>query len=638
MVKIFCGDDTDSFNDQRLALTFTADGVDLTDCTAEVEFLGQKRTFSTVTDGGSLSFSFSAAETRAMKCGVWPVTIRLLDSNGRVRTVDNTQRIKVTKDVNEAYADAEQELTVALTSGGSLPEIPDTIDAVAADSVGEFKAKFNQLLNLLRGTAAAVAFMLGCTAFGAVADTATLNDVPGNAAIVTNVSFSGLATTAELTAATNDVLDAAAAAVPNIVTNEIITGYTEWTFRTWDESDFQPDNSAWQLEWMDTSWVILYRPADLTDAVWTSMPSGENGTSGMITCTRIVDEETQLAWVDVSRTPIMKNALELARLADLPPLTNGLLTAEADPVWAAQKEQYATTNTTTTLAQNVGTLWSYVYGNSVWIAVTNYMRTVSGVSPSFQLWEVRDGATNLVYWSKEEITNVTSDLIHDCKTNLETTVANAVAEMPQKAWSKYQSATGQDAPDGVTIISTPMIQLTGGGEWYRYVDTSSNSVWLLKSNGLTTMGGDTNGYFRILDDEGNTTFEVRKTDSYLVDAIAESVSFNGNGDFVVSYTANAQPEMHTATSLSGATWYAEGEDANISVAWSNSGGVWTATISQAVRNNALFVYAKVLQQGETAIINTAPTRFDGGILLNGTKYSIVPYTTGGKTYLTLEAQ
>ena len=207
--------------------------------------------------------------------------------------------------------------------------------------------------------------------------------------------------------------------------------------------------------------------------------------------------------------------------------------------------------------------------------------------------------------------------------------------MPDKAWSKYQSATGNEAPDGVTIVSTPTIQLTGGGEWYRYVDVASNSVWFLKSNGLHTFGGDTNGYFRILDDEGNATFEVRKTDSYLVDAVASSVHFDADGNFCVSFQSNVQPVIYTTATLEHPNFLPEGEDPNVTVTWTQSGGVYTATLEQAVKGPSLFAYAKVEVQGETVIRNTVPTDLQGGIIVNGVKYNVGTATINGNTVLTL---
>ncbi|MBP3405880.1 MAG: hypothetical protein J6N18_07235 [Kiritimatiellae bacterium] len=196
MVKIFSGDDTNFRDDQRLALTFSAPDVDFEGCTAELEFLGHRRVFPSVSDGGRLSFSFSADETRGMPVGVHRVTICLRDASGRVRTIDNTQRIKVTDDVNEAYGDAEQELKVSVvgaSGGASLPEIPNFLSAEPSDSIGDFKAKYNRLLDVLRGVAVVLA-VLACfpvsaqvIEIGGTPAYGPLNDLPGTTPIMTNV-------------------------------------------------------------------------------------------------------------------------------------------------------------------------------------------------------------------------------------------------------------------------------------------------------------------------------------------------------------------------------------------------------------------------------------------------------------------
>ena len=369
------------------------------------------------------------------------------------------------------------------------------------------------------------------------------------------------------------------------------------------------------------------------DVGWPVMPDGWRGGVQVNNGSQIYHFERHGGNLGIARLSDITNIVTKEYVEDLG-IESGIQ-VETDPAWTAAKGEYAKTGTVAQVSEAVGTLWSYVYGDSVWIAVTNYMRTVGGVSPSFQLWEVRNGATNLVYWSKEEITNVTHDLIYDCKTNLEQTVRNAVADMPDKAWSKYQSATGNEAPDGVTIVSTPTIQLTGGGEWYRYVDVASNSVWFLKSNGLHTFGGDTNGYFRILDDEGNATFEVRKTDSYLVDAVASSVHFDADGNFCVSFESNIEPVIYTTASLESPNFLPQGDDPNVTVTWTQSGGTYTATLEQAVKGPSLFAYAKVEVQGETVIRNTVPTDLQGGIIVNGVKYNVGTATINGNTVLTL---
>ena len=289
------------------------------------------------------------------------------------------------------------------------------------------------------------------------------------------------------------------------------------------------------------------------------------------------------------------------------------------------------------LEENVGVLWQYVLGDTVWFAVTNYLRTVEGVVPSLQLWEVRDGATNLVYHSTEEITNVVASE----SAKLRTEITNA---MPSKAWSRYQSATGAENPQpgDITIVSTPSIMMTGGGEWNRYVHTDGSSVWVLRSNGLTTFGGGSNGsFFAVQDDEGNTLFEIRRTDSYEVDALPGSTGFDGD-DFQVTYNLPASgnpPTLYASTNLATTAFAAEEngsiDSLGITVNWASSGGLWRATVVQDVKAPALFVHAKALQEGSVVVRNNAPTALSGGIYIGNTKYTVGTAVISGHTVLTL---
>ena len=290
------------------------------------------------------------------------------------------------------------------------------------------------------------------------------------------------------------------------------------------------------------------------------------------------------------------------------------------------------------LEENVGVLWQYVLGDTVWFAVTNYMRTVEGVVPSLQLWEVRDGATNLVYHSTEEITN----FVNAATAALRADLTNSLAD---RAWSKYQSATGADNPQPgeITIVSTPSVMLTGGGEWNRYVNTGGSAVWVLKSNGLATFGGGTNGtFFAVQDDEGNSQFEIKRTDSYEVDAIASSCGWDQSGNFQVTYNLPASgnpPTLYASTNLATTAFAPEEngtiDSLGIDVSWAASGGLWQATITQDVTAPALFVHAKALQEGSIVVRNKAATDLQGGIFIGNTKYSIGTATISGHTVLTL---
>lgn len=303
-------------------------------------------------------------------------------------------------------------------------------------------------------------------------------------------------------------------------------------------------------------------------------------------------------------------------------------------------------NDAATAKQNSETALRIVLGESVWFAVTNYMRTAEGVIPSLQLWEVRDGVTNLVYDSREEITNTVRALTTELRTELE-------SRIPSKAWGNYQSdGTDNPQPGEVAIVNQPTVILTGGGTFNKYVEVGDSSVWVLQSSGPVSFGGNTNGnFFAVLDDEGNAHFRVAKTDSYDLPAFISDILTRQSQNHILIYTATTNrhgnavsehPTLSVCSDLKDSLWYEEvdGEiDAlGISVSWTKDDTIpaWVATVTPDTYPPRLFFRCKVKQEGGVAVINTAPTRFDGGIQLGNGTYRLVPYTTGGKTYLTVE--
>ena len=303
-------------------------------------------------------------------------------------------------------------------------------------------------------------------------------------------------------------------------------------------------------------------------------------------------------------------------------------------------------NDAVTAKLNAETAMRIVLGESVWFAVTNYMRTVEGVIPSLQLWEVRGSATNLVYDSREEITNTVRVLTSELRAELE-------ARIPSKAWGNYQSdGTDNPQPGEVAIVNQPTVLLTGGGTFNKYLEVGNSSVWVLTSSGLCSFGGDTNGnFFAVLDDEGKAHFKVSKTDSFDVGAICNGIFPRESQNSILCYyvSTNRQgqvyaspPVLSASTNLLETVWHEEvdGEvdSLGLTVSWARNDAIsaWVATITPDAFPPALFLRAKVKQEGGVAVINTAPTRFDGGIQIGNGTYRLVPYTTGGKTYLTVE--
>lgn len=289
------------------------------------------------------------------------------------------------------------------------------------------------------------------------------------------------------------------------------------------------------------------------------------------------------------------------------------------------------------LQNSVNAMWATMYGETVWIAVTNYMRQIAGTVPSLRLWEVRDSNTNLVYSSAEEIEHVTTQKVHTVETNL-------LARMPRTAWGSYQSS-GEDNPssNAVTVVNSEKVMLTGGGKWYKAIETGGRSIWVLHFRGLQTVGGDANGFFRVCDAEGNAQLEIVKTADQIVSAIPSGTTFV-DGDFTVTFNSGGPTHPIASCALDlGDDFETEDGSGNInslgiSISWAkNSDNLWVATVHQDTPSDKLFLYANALLKGENLVRNNAPTALEGGIYINNVKYRLVPYATGGKTYLTLEA-
>ena len=288
------------------------------------------------------------------------------------------------------------------------------------------------------------------------------------------------------------------------------------------------------------------------------------------------------------------------------------------------------------LQNSVNAMWATMYGESVWIAVTNYMRQIAGTVPSLRLWEVRDNTTNLVYSSAEEIEHITTQKVNAAKSEIK-------GMIPRTAWGSYQSS-GEDNPssNAVTVVNSEKVMLTGGGKWYKSIETGGRSIWVLHFSGLQTVGGDTNGFFRVCDAEGNAQLEVVKTADQIVSAVPSDTTFV-DGNFTVTFNAGGSTHPTASCALDlGDDFETEDGSGNInslgiSISWAkNSDNLWVATVHQDTPSDKLFLYAKALLQGENLVRNNAPTALDGGIYINNVKYRIVPYSTGGKTYMTLE--
>lgn len=265
-----------------------------------------------------------------------------------------------------------------------------------------------------------------------------------------------------------------------------------------------------------------------------------------------------------------------------------------------------------------------IMGSNVVAEVTNYNSRVH--SPTLRLLQLdNDTREYFPVWTE------TNGLSRATRAAAQYTdaVSNALdAAKADRAWSKYTSGMGVDAPAGVTWISTPETVIAGGYEYAKMV-TSHGEVWVLSSNGLG-LGADSNSYFRVTDGAGETLFSIEKTDSVLVGVDASSISVSGGVVTIpLGVVSQEAPVCYATTSLVNPTWadLSEATPSWITAAsCAGSAGAWVWTI-ETTAPSAFFQF-RVMQEGSTIIRNNAQTDLSQGIVVNGVRF--YPHINNGQ--------
>lgn len=311
--------------------------------------------------------------------------------------------------------------------------------------------------------------------------------------------------------------------------------------------------------------------------------------------------------------------------------------AEANEANAKASDAYS-------LAGDVATL---IYGDDCQLVSTNYDSRTK--MPSlFLRFKIKNEATEEMEWYRvwDEMTRW--DWLFDTyiPSNFYTKAEIDVKldEKADRAWGHYDSHTGEYAPDGFTWISSPSIAIAGGLAYQRILTTES-AVWVLESNGMTTLtGGETNGFFRISDDKGNALFEITKGTERVVGATAGRVTANSLADgrthMLIKYDTSTKPTIEICRDLKVKDWKVEdSEDFPATVEWADMGVVggsgWSADITTKAKEPRLFVRASYKVTSKDIIKNSAPVSFTE-IVIDGVTYKVKAETMNNKKVLVLE--
>jgi hypothetical protein len=309
----------------------------------------------------------------------------------------------------------------------------------------------------------------------------------------------------------------------------------------------------------------------------------------------------------------------------------GITSEEEDPVWSAEKTNYATTralNTVTSDLEDLRTESALVYrlysGSNVVAEVTNYNSQVH--APSLRLMQLNESNEYVTVWTE---TSGLARTLNSATAYTDSATNELKNTYAPRAWSRTTSGLGSDAPANTTWISTPRTVIAGGFEYAKIVDTYGE-VWVLTSNGMAMdFNPDTNAYFRITADDGTPVFSIEKSDAQVVGAYAEGITVSANSVTMPVPVVSAEaPTMYWRNQLESGDWSDQTmPPTGATVTWSGSAGSWVCTVTfSGARPPSMFFKFSFIQEGGVVIRNNATTDLSSGIWVNGTKF--VPTVSG----------
>ena len=537
----------------------------------------------------------------------------------------------------------------------------DGIDELAsADSIGKVKETVNMVIRKLKGSAVAVVAAALCWSVyaDALGPSTILDDVPGTNTIGDIVraggggggvgavaSVNGKTGTVELVAADVGALPDSYVPPPapvrsvNGKTGAVSLNYGDvgaWDGRyevaaalalgyhgrnwfggaapyslTWDSTE-KRFKAKWPIEEIPTSRYMAY----LSDL------------DGYVPTSRKVNGKPLTQ--DISIEGMSDNALVL---------TNGSVKTKSGTAISASAVGAFPAASGQTLQQAVQVISLHLNAEDARDIVTNYNSAVN--MPSRRLeYKEPDGpnaGTWRVVW--DELTRWNWLTGTYLPSNFYTK-AEVDARTDHVQWGLFDSQTGNFSPDKTVQISSDRVILCKGASYQRTA-TASGTYFVWTSNEPYSITGvESNGYFRIEDAEGNTTFEIVKGDKVTAAATAGGVSTEdvvGITHLHIRYPieADTHPTLEICNNLATHDWKAETDpDCKANVTWTGVSGNYTAEVWGKSAESALFVKA-TYERGSDPYVRYAQAIALQTVKIGNTVYYVGTATISGHTVLTL---
>ena len=320
-------------------------------------------------------------------------------------------------------------------------------------------------------------------------------------------------------------------------------------------------------------------------------------------------------------------------------LTNGSVKTKSGTAIAASNVGAFPAASGQTLQQAVQMISVHLNAEDARDIVTNYNSAVNMPSRSLEYKEL-DGpnaGTWRVVW--DELTRWNWLTGTYLPSNFYTK-AEVDARTDHVQWGLFDSQTGNFSPDKTVQISSDRVILCKGASYQRTA-TASGTYFVWTSNEPYSITGvESNGYFRIEDAEGNTTFEIVKGDKVTAAATAGGVSTEdvvGITHLHIRYPieADAHPTLEICNDLATHDWKAETDPGcKANVTWTGVSGNYTAEVWRKSAESALFIKA-TYERGSDPYVRYAQAIALQTVKIGNTIYYVGTATISGHTVLTL---
>lgn len=290
--------------------------------------------------------------------------------------------------------------------------------------------------------------------------------------------------------------------------------------------------------------------------------------------------------------------------------------------------------------QDVGEVLQIMAGEDFRQTITNYGSKVHAPTLSMEA-RYSDGTSQkwaTVWTETNGLARTKRETLAEVKSNH---YSKAESDARYKAWGKYDSETGEAAPEGFTQISAPGGLIIGADAgWKNYLSASGGSYWIWRGNGNITTSQET-GMLEIIDADGNAVFTVVKGDKTLESAAAASISSTTDGmsDIVtIAYNVDAKeaPVIEWSAELKPAAWYKQTDDGFPgTVVWESENNTkWTATVTLPASGRGFF--RATYYKGADSYIRAAKAMAIDKITVGGKTYTLGVGEINGTKVLTLK--